>query len=51
MVEVDTNAKEVKEADAEAKLPEDTVTLELVLNTRDYVVLKESMSLTRTTRH
>ena len=31
--------KEAKESEAEAEIPEDTVTLELLLNTRKFVVL------------
>ena len=42
MVEVDTNDKEdaeVEEAWVEVELPEDKITLEILLNTREYVFL------------
>ena len=42
MVEVATKAEEAKEADVaevEVELPEDTVTLEILLNTRDCAVI------------
>ena len=42
MVEVDTKAKkaeEVEEAESEVELLEDTINLELLLSTRDCVVL------------
>ena len=42
MIEVatkDEEADEVKETEVEVGLPEDKVTLELILNTRDCVVL------------
>ena len=48
MVELSSKAKE---AEVKVELPEDEVTLEVLLNTRDYVVLKESMSLTTVTWH
>ena len=42
MLEVATKAEEAKEAEeseAEVEIPDDTVTPELILTTRDYVVL------------
>ena len=36
---------------AEVELPEYTVALELLLNTREYAVLKDSMSFTMVKRH
>ena len=39
MVHVATKAKEADKAEAEVELPEDIVTLELLLNTRYCVVL------------
>ena len=48
LVEVATKAEE---AEVEVELPEDIVTLELLLNTRDCVVLYESISLNRVKRY
>ena len=39
VVEVATKVKEVKEFNAEVELPDDKVTLELLLNTKECVVL------------
>ena len=42
MLEIATKAEEaneVKEAEVEVELPEDTITLELLLNTKDCVVI------------
>ena len=39
VVEVSTKAKETEEAEVEVDMPEDTVTLELLLNIRECVVL------------
>ena len=39
VLEVATKVEEVEEAKVEVELPEDTVTLEVLLNTRDCVVL------------
>ena len=39
VVEVSTKAKETEEAEVEVDMPEDKFTLEILLNTRDCVVL------------
>ena len=44
-------AKEVEESEAEIDLPEDIFTLEILLNTRDFVVLYASLYLTTVKRH
>ena len=54
VVEVATKAEEAEEVEgvkAEVELPEYTVALELLLNTREYAVLKDSMSFTMVKRH
>ena len=39
VAEVSTKAEEDKEAEVEVDMPEDTVTMKILINTRDCVVL------------
>ena len=54
VLEIATKAKEAKEvekAEVEVEFIEDTVNMELLINTMDYVVLYESIYLTTVKRY
>ena len=51
LVKVNTKANEVEEFEVEVELTEDIVNLGLLINTRDCVVLYESIYLTTVKRH
>ena len=51
VVKVNTKANEVEEFEVEVELTEDIVNLGLLINTRDCVVLYESIYLTTVKRH
>ena len=51
VVGVATKNDEAEEAEVEVDLQEDKITLDVLPNTRDCVVLYESMSLNTVTRH
>ena len=57
MVEVATKDEEymefeqVEQAQVEVEIPDDIVTLKILINTKDYIVLQESMYLTMVNLH